>query len=180
MRFLSEELQQEGMPPASEDRRDVSPTGEAATSTAGDYPTVSPGVEIYEDDVQVGIIDLDAETYEYDGTYDELRERLETIADEGYWTHINGTVQVKGVGLGKQLLESINRHIRYREDSDAELRGVAVGFSSKYENEPSDSAKKTLETAAKLADSMPGRERSTDGPRVSAENAPDESPSDNN
>lgn len=168
MRFISEEPLLGSMPPASEGRRDAS-NDEAATPSAGEYPTVSPAVEILEDGVQVGIVDLEAETYEYDGTYEELRERLETIANEGYWTHINGTVQLEGVGLGKQLLESINRYIRYRNDSDAELRGVAVGFDSKYEDEPSDSAEETLEIAAELAESMPDRERSSSGPRVSAE-----------
>lgn len=179
MKLLRDQLQQQDMPPASEDQRDASITDEAATPTAGNYPTVTPSIEIYEDDVQVGVVDLDAETYVYDGTYDELRKRLETVEEEGYWTHINGVVQCEGIGLGRMLLESINRYIRYRPESDASLRGIAVGFESKYETEPSESAEETLEIAAKIASSMPDRDHTDDGPRVSAESTPDEAASDN-
>ena len=137
------------MPSASSNQRGASASGETATPAADAFPTFSPGVEIFEDGVQVGVVDLETREFEYHGTYPELRGRREIAAERGFWSHLQGIAQLDGIGFGHQVLQSINHSIRYRPDSSADLTAVAVGFDSDYErDQPTASASRTPSRAS--------------------------------
>lgn len=104
------------------------PAGEGATSA---YPTPDPAIELYEDSEQVGVIDLDAETYEYDGGYEDIADLLETVAEDGWQVRAGGVIQCEGVGLGKELLRPLNLRSASDRSCNAEFEVVPVGFEPK-------------------------------------------------
>lgn len=89
---------------------------------------MSPGIDLYEDGEQVGVVDLDAETYEYDGEYEKLESMLDRMATEGIYVHPGETIRCEGVGLGEVLLRRIHDLPWSDLSGEADVDPVPVGF----------------------------------------------------
>lgn len=108
--------------------KESDPTGEAASTT---YPTPEPAIEFYEDGHQVGVLDLDAESYEYDGGCEDIAALLEDVAENGWEVHAGGVRRCEGVGLGKELLRPLALRSAGDLSCDVEFEAVPVGFEPK-------------------------------------------------
>lgn len=113
------------------DSRTDSKSGEQTSADA--YPTADPGIELYEDSEQVGVIDLGAETYEYNGSYEQIDALLQETAEDGWYIWTGRNVKATGIGLGKKLLRRL--HLRAASDlsSEADLDLAAIGFEPEHE-----------------------------------------------
>lgn len=119
------------MTQSSPDARSGEPVSEHGSPEA--YPNADPGLEIYENGEQVGILDLDAESSVYDGSYELIAELLERIENDGYTIWAARTTDVTGIGLGRQLLRRLHERAATDQSSDANLELGTTGFEPEFD-----------------------------------------------
>ena len=104
-------------------------------------------IRIYEEDEPVGVVNIDAKTYEYHGSSTQIEDRLDQMERRGLWYRAPAddqpenpyhTPTTKIERTGKHLGQYLTRRLERIPLNDTNVRTEPIGFEREHPDETPD------------------------------------------